>query len=127
MKTQEHSIYVVRLCDGRIKVGSTSNVKKRMAYYRQEARRNNRDSLVWYAPKPFPCKEQALHAERAMRLYFLNESKKHQREWLTNGVDFSVVINAADELRCLIGNESDEEKADFPWLGVVGNFMGLTA
>lgn len=127
MNTKEHSIYVVHFCDGRIKFGSTANVERRMAYYRQEARRNDVDSLVWYAPKPFPCKSQALHAERAMRTYFHDDSKKYQREWLPKSVPFMSAINAADGVRRLVGEESEEEKINFPWLGSMGSFRGLTA
>lgn len=127
MTEKDHAIYVVRFSDGRIKFGSTSNVKKRMTYYRQEARRNCHDSLVWYSPKPFSCKEDALHAERALRLYFRNETQKNQREWLIRTVELPNVIQAADEIRHLIGKETDAEKAEFPWMGSTGGFRGLAA
>lgn len=122
-----HSIYVVYFCDGRIKFGSTANVKKRMRYYRQEARRNGHDWLVWYAPKAFESKASALHAERAMRIYFRSYSKHYQREWLFNNIDFKAVIHAANELRCLLGNENDADKQALHWFGSFGDFKGLTA
>lgn len=126
MKTT-HSIYVVHFCDGRIKFGSTADVKKRMRYYRQEARRNGRDWLVWYSPKPFDCKEKALHAERAMRLHFRTASQKFQREWLMNTVDFKTVMSAADKVRSLIGAEVGKDNEDLPWFASSGQFVGLTA
>lgn len=122
-----HFLYVVRFSDRRIKFGVSANVRRRMTYYRQEARRNNVDGLVWWSAAPFLKKDQALHAERAMRLHFRDYSREHQREWLVRPIDFYTVILAADELRAMLGDESEVEKRDLPYMGAHGQFQGLSA
>lgn len=121
----KYAIYVVRFLDGRIKFGVSGDLKKRMSYYRQEARRNNIDSLVWFAVKPFQRKQQALHAERAMRLIFRGQSRKSQREWLVKECDFAGVIKTAQELREYLGDEVDDEKIDINYQGCYGYFSRI--
>lgn len=121
----QYTLYVIRFDDNRIKFGVTSGVKKRMSYYRQEARRNNIDFLVWFAVKPFQRKEQALHAERAMRLIFREQSRKSQREWLIDGADFAQTIKIAEELRAYLGDEDEIEKIDMNCQSCVGYFKGI--
>lgn len=127
MTKNQYCIYVVHFSDGRIKFGITKNLNKRMSYYRQEARRNNVDGLVWWAAKPFEMKSQALHAERTMRLLFRDNSRKYQREWLTIDANFLDVMETAEELREYLGIETEVEKKDLPYLGSHGHFFGLTS
>lgn len=119
-------LYVVHFSDDRIKVGITSDVTRRMSCYRQEAARHDINAVVWWASAPFATKDAALLAERILCRTYSDFRLPRHREWIRgNPQGFAGVIKTAEKLRELIGDESEEEKIDLPYLGLTGSYIGL--
>lgn len=106
MSLDLHRLYVVRFTDDRVKIGISANVKKRMSYYAQEARRNDVDGIVWWASSAFTSKEGALLAERVMCRAYKEHAIAGHREWIRANCDgFKNVIESGEELRSALGDE----------------------
>lgn len=109
MGQEMHRLYVVRFTDDRVKIGISANVKKRMSYYMQEARRNDVDGIVWWASTAFDRKESALLAERALCQAFKPHVIAGHREWFrADSAGFKAVIESTEELRAAMGDEVGE-------------------
>lgn len=116
---RSHAVYVVYFSDDRIKVGLTANVRKRMRYFAQEARRNRVEHLVWYA-----CAPTRKSFARSIETHFCREMRPcaiaGHREWFIGDTSaFGAVINAIDRLREEFA-ENDEAVADLGFLGSSG-------
>lgn len=109
MKDELYRLYVVRFTDDRVKIGISADVKKRMSYYAQEARRNDVDGIVWWASTAFAGKDSALLAERVLCRAFKPHAIRGHREWLRANTDgFAAVIDSVETLRVAMGNEIGE-------------------
>lgn len=92
--------YVVRFSDGRIKIGMTSNLRKRMAYYRQEANRSGISHITWWAAAAFAEKRACLLMERLLCNSYKHLAIKGCREWLGGDTKvFSEVIQQSEFVR----------------------------
>jgi len=120
-------LYVVFFSDERLKVGITSDLKKRMRCYRSEAQRNQIDQVFWWAGAAYENKETALAAERLMCKTYAEFSIRGHREWFYgSSKGFSALLDTAGQIRSLIGGESDKDKEFLPYMGSNGCFVGLT-
>lgn len=119
-----HAVYLVHFYDNRLKIGISSDARKRMNYYIQEIRRNFCRGMTWYACKPFKNKQQALIVETTICRWLKEFSISGHREWFSNatGEGFGKVIVEIEKLRKEIGEESDVEKNNLPYEGDWGSF-----
>ena len=124
--TKKCFLYVVLFSDDRLKVGITSDLKKRMRCYRSEAQRNQINNVFWWAGAAYENKETALAAERLMCKTYAEFSIRGHREWFHGGSNgFTALMQTADQIRALLGGESDYEKEALPYMGKTGHFVGL--
>lgn len=106
-----HVVYAVWLSPDLLKIGYTSNIKKRLTYYRQEGRRHGSRAGMWWACAGFERREDA----RLMEKYTLEKYRdcrmpKH-REWFKcANKDFHVFTQSLQAIRRAIGNERAEVK-----------------
>lgn len=115
-----HHLYAIYFFDGRVKLGITGQLQRRMSYYRQEAVRNRISGFNWCAFKPFAHRADALRAESALCQAFRSLAIQGHREWFEMSAnDFGVVLTACERLRVDMAGD-DEDKAEVPWLGVSG-------
>lgn len=118
--TTTHSLYAVHFSDGRIKVGVTSDVSKRMSYYAQEARRNRVESLTWWSCAPLD-RHLALLVERHFCREMSDLAMPRHREWFEGDSEaFASVIGALQRLRNSVALPS-ESVVELPYLGRFGH------
>lgn len=115
---RSHVVYAVHFDDKRIKVGVTSNIKKRMSYYAQEARRNHVDGLTWWACKPLPKWIAYLIERRFCRANQDIAMPKH-REWFDD-VSYDSVLDALVSMRTRCADVLDELADDVRFGGSFG-------
>jgi predicted GIY-YIG superfamily endonuclease len=117
--TKTHSVYAVHFSDNRIKVGVTSSVVRRMAYYAQEARRNRVDSLTWWSCAPLSYGD-ALCIEKHFCRQMRECSMPRHREWFDgDAAAFGSVLSALERMRSRAAT-ADEVVADIPFAGQTG-------
>lgn len=122
----DYRLYVVRFSDDRIKVGISSDVVRRMTYYKQEARRNDVQGIGWWACAPFSCKAEALRAERIVCNACAALVIPRHREWFRGDVTYyAALIDAIEQLRSAMGKETGLAAKDLPYLGMHGYAFNL--
>ena len=125
--TKKCFLYVVLFSDERLKVGISSDLKKRMKCYRSEAQRNQIDNVFWWAGAAYENKVTALMAERLMCKTYAEFAVRGHREWFHGGSDgYKTLMQTAEHIRALLGSESDSEKDALPYMAKTGHFVGLT-
>lgn len=125
--TKKCFLYVVFFSDERLKVGITSDLKKRMRCYRSEAQRNKIDNVFWWAGAAYENKETALSAERLMCKTYSEFSIPGHREWFHGGKKgFVALMSTAEKVRALLGSENEDAQELLPYMGRNGCFTGLT-
>lgn len=126
-QAKTHAVYAVYFSDGRIKVGVTADVPKRMSYYAQEARRNRVDSLTWWSCAPVE-RWIALRIETHICRHMREFSMQRHREWFAGDTnDFGAFVAALERLRVAAADEG-EAPGDLPFMGRHGHVnTGLSA
>lgn len=103
-QAKPHSLYVIHFDDNRIKVGISRQIHRRMAYYKQEARRNRVRGFTWWATAPFARRDVAARAEKVLCRVLANAAIEGHREWIEGGPkDFAEIIRWGEELADTIG------------------------
>lgn len=123
MSMKQHlstTIYVVRFADGRIKFGITSNVRRRIHSYAQEAKRNDVTGLVWWSCKPLRSRVHARAIETDLRHSLRAFTIAGHHEWL-RGIEFSEVMRIAEELRAVFAPAYREVAGDIAYQGQSGS------
>lgn len=117
-----HRVYAVYFADGRIKVGVSANVRRRMSYYAQEARRNRIRCLTWWACAPMD-KGLAFLVERHFCREMRGAAMTRHREWFEgDAAAYAAIVPALERLRASVAVPS-ESVVDLPWLGIDGHVV----
>lgn len=120
--SKTHSLYAAYFSDGRIKIGVTADVPKRMSYYAQEARRNRVSSLTWWSCAPIEH-GTALLIEKSMCRHMREYAMPRHREWFEGtSTDFQAFISGLERFR-VSAADSDESPEDLPFMGSYGHVM----
>lgn len=116
-----HRLYAIYFHDGRVKIGVTGQIDRRLTYYRQEAVRNRVSGFTWCAFKPFTDKAAALLAEKSMCQVLREQAIAGHREWFEMSAQgYGQVLRACEDLRVRMSSEG-EDVAEVPWLSTFGN------
>ena len=102
-----HVVYVIRFSHDRIKVGRTANVEKRLAYYKQEGRRNGFEVIRHFQTAPLPNAMLAKVLERICLRWAVNavgcRALNRHREWFAGGENsYNMLIDRVGYARLLM-------------------------
>lgn len=118
----KHCVYAVHFADGRIKVGVTADVAKRMSYYAQESRRNRVESIVWWSCAPMD-RAFAYLVERHFCREMRDAAMPRHREWFEGNAEaFASVTAALERLRTSVALPEEDVTA-LPFLGRTGRIV----
>jgi predicted GIY-YIG superfamily endonuclease len=124
---KEYRNYVVCFSDGRIKIGMTSNLKRRMRHYVGEAKRSGAQQVTWWASTSFAEKHSALLMERLMCNSYKHMAIYGFREWIEGDSKiYAGIIKQAEFVRDLPAGGKTEKKESLGWWTKSGS-LGVTA
>lgn len=100
IRTYKNVVYILWLSNDRLKVGFTSNIDKRMTYYRQEARRHGIKYGYWWSCAGFRDRREAQFMERVVLIRFGGMQMHGTREWFRcDSKTYQEIIPIVGEIR----------------------------
>lgn len=121
--TLGNRLLIVFFGDGRLKVGVSTCLRNRVADFRQEARRNDVESVVWWASAPFPRSSHACRAKRILCDVLTEHALPRHRDCFRGKHQlFAETLKAGEELRARFAS-ADEVVSDLPFLGSHGCWL----